>query len=92
MPEIGTVVTAVFGFNHIDRLILGDISGTITFIIAANPSVHLVYKYCIEYKVYIFNTREIKKILEEPNISKPMITNYLNELIQESLKGINAST
>ncbi len=43
-------------------------------------------------KGYIFDTREFKKVLDETNISKPAITKYSNELINENLIEIVAST
>src|SRR5699024_1384129 len=39
----GTVVTAVFGLSHIDRMPLGDISSTIHTLITCHPDTEFVY-------------------------------------------------
>lgn len=82
---IGTLVNAVFQYNHIDRPPLGDISGTIVLLVAANPDIDFKYIHHINNKKYEFNTHEVKVILGDIKISDPKIRGFLKEMIVENL-------
>lgn len=91
IPGKGTSVTAIFGYSHIDRPVLGDIGGIIAILAMSNPEIDFVYKHSVGNADYIFDTREVKKALDDVKISTPLVKNYLVELINENLKDINAS-
>ncbi len=50
-PGNGTKVRATFGYSHIDRRPLGDISKSLKVLIAANPDIDFIYEY-IEDGIY----------------------------------------
>jgi hypothetical protein len=44
-PGNGTKVKATFGYSHIDRRPIGNISESLKVLIAANPDINFIYKY-----------------------------------------------
>ncbi len=64
IPNEGTIVNATFNHNHIDRAPLGNISETIMILILDEKDIDIYYEHIINSRKYIFDTREIKKILD----------------------------
>jgi hypothetical protein len=87
----GTEVDALFVYNHIDRLPLGDMAGTIVLLASANPLIDFVYTHTVEDQQYIFDTREIKEVLDDVTINDVHIFKYLKEMINENLQEIKAT-
>jgi Histidine kinase-, DNA gyrase B-, and HSP90-like ATPase len=87
----GTEVEALFVYNNIDRIPLGDMAGTIVILASANPLIEFVYSHTVNGEQYIFDTREIKEALDEVSISDVHIFKYLKEMINENLQEIKAS-
>jgi signal transduction histidine kinase len=86
----GTRVAADFKLSHIDRQPLGDISGTLVTLIAGNEDVDLIYRHEHDGQVYIFDTREIKKEIEDIPINHVAVLNFIRNHITEGLKEIGA--
>ena len=84
----GTVVKIMFEYNNIDRPILGDISGVVTLLVASNPNIEFIYKHKTDKGEYFFNSKEIKKILENVSINEPKVIRFLKEMINENLQNI----
>jgi len=84
----GTLVEAQFVLDSIDRVPEGDIAGTIVFIAAANPSIDFEFEYVNSRGNYIFDTREVKKILGDVPFAKTEIRNYLVEMVFENLQDL----
>jgi hypothetical protein len=83
--DYGTKVYAVLQNDHIDRPDLGDIAGTIVLLATANPKIEIKYIHRVNDKQYIFETREIKEVLEGIPLNEPKIRNYLKEMISENI-------
>jgi len=88
----GTTVKAVFQHNNIDRPVLGDIAGVIVMLCSANPDINFVYRHLTEKGEYIFDSREVKEMLDDVSISDPKIMKYLKEMIKENLLEINTNS
>jgi len=86
----GTRVAADFKLSHIDRQPLGDISGTLVTLIAGNENVDLIYRHEHNGKAYIFDTREIKKEIEDIPINHVSVLNFIRNHITEGLNEIGA--
>ncbi|HNW51381.1 MAG TPA: ATP-binding protein [Prolixibacteraceae bacterium] len=86
----GTKVRAVFGYKHIDRLPLGDMAGTMTILIGANPNIRFIYNHITALSDFEFDTDEVKEELEKVPINHPDILKALKELIAENLDMIEA--
>ncbi len=87
---VGTSLTAIFGHSNIDRPILGDIAGTMTLLIGANPQIRFIYEHKTPVSDFQFDTEEVKSELEGVPINHPDIIKILKELITENLKLIEA--
>lgn len=87
----GTEVKALFIHDNIDRLPLGDIAGTIAIQASANPLIEFTYTHSVDGEQYIFDTREIKEVLDDVPISDIHIFKYLKEMINENLKEIKVA-
>ncbi len=84
-PGNGTRVTAVFSLSHIDLPPKGDIAGVISMLAGANPEIDFVYRHKCGEAEYIFDTREVKEVLENVPLSEPKVIGYMKEMIGENL-------
>jgi len=84
--KYGTKVYAVLQNDHIDRPDLGDIAGTIVLLATANLKIEIKYIHQVNNKQYIYETLEIKEVLEGIPINDPKIRNYLKEMLNENIK------
>jgi anti-sigma regulatory factor (Ser/Thr protein kinase) len=85
----GTIVKAVFMYNHIDRKPLGNISETLMTLIANEKNVDLKYIHTKDNKKFIFDSREIKKEIGINSLKDSSILIELKELINSKLKEIS---
>jgi anti-sigma regulatory factor (Ser/Thr protein kinase) len=93
VPDKGTTVTATFGYSHVDRPPLGDVSGTIALLILSNPCINIIYNHRCEGKGWSISTRDIKEELGEDAVTDLTIVRPLKEIINEnvlSLRNIEA--
>lgn len=81
----GTAITASFVYSHFDCPPPGDIAGVISILAGANPSMDFRYRHAFEDFEYVFDTREIKEVLEDVPLSDPAVIRYMKEMIEENL-------
>jgi hypothetical protein len=86
----GTRVKAEFKHSHIDRQPIGDMGGTIMTLVAGNPDVDFEFTYRTNESTYTFDTREIRKEIENVPLNNPEILQFIRENITEGLKEIGA--
>ncbi|MDR2911207.1 MAG: ATP-binding protein [Bacteroidales bacterium] len=84
--EKGTIVTAVFGYNHLDRPPLGDMANVVVLLVSSNPALDFIYTHRYNEKTYIFDTREVKEVLIPIPVNEPRIIRMLTEMILENCK------
>ncbi|MBN2598805.1 ATP-binding protein [Labilibaculum sp.] len=85
---VGTELQVLFSHKNIDRPVIGDIAGVIVLLVSANPNMDFVYKHHTTKGEYIFDTKEVKEVLEDVSVTDPNIIKYLKELINENLNTI----
>ncbi len=83
-PEAGTAVTASFKLSHIDRPPMGDLGGTVSFLITANPSINIAYMYSADNQSWGVTTQEIREALGASSITSLKVVKYLREMISEN--------
>ena len=83
-PGKGTCVTAWFGLSHIDRPPLGDMAGTISALMQANPERDFCYELRVNENTFAVNSREIKQILGDVPLAQPEVALFLREYIEEN--------
>jgi len=81
----GTKVVTVFVYDHIDRQPLGDMAQTVTTVLSGNPNVDILYHHLINGREFTLDTREVRQILEDVELSGPDIILWLTEYIKEGL-------
>jgi hypothetical protein len=87
-PGMGTTVTATFGYSHIDRPPLGDVSGTIALLMMSNPAINIIYTHCCEGSDWTISTREIKDELGEDAVTSLTIVRSIREIINENVADV----
>lgn len=85
----GTRVEAQFGLSHIDRPPLGDLGETMAVLIGSEPQMEFILTFTSAEGEYIFDTREIKGILEGVDITSSEIINFLKQMIDENISKLN---
>ena len=81
---VGTVTKAVFGLSHIDRMPLGDITGTIHTLITFNTQTDFIYTYIFNDKSFVLDTREFKEVLGGIPLDTPDVSAYIKEYLKEN--------
>jgi hypothetical protein len=85
----GTIITAQFVYDHIDRKPLGDMADTIiTLITGRGRDIDIVYEHCRNGDGFQLDTRDIKEELQDVPINNPEVLNYLRESIKNGLKDL----
>ncbi|KGG81193.1 histidine kinase [Caloranaerobacter azorensis H53214] len=84
----GTRVISIFKHSHIDRAPIGDIGQTIISLINANENVEIVYRHSYNGNCFVFDTREIKKILGNVSINEADIMLWIKDYINENVKNL----
>lgn len=86
---VGTLTRATFTLSHIDRTPLGDIASSITVLIGQAENSEVLFEYSVNGNKYVFDTREIKRVLDGVDINSAEIIVYLKEMIDENIAKIN---
>ena len=84
----GTRLVATMQYDHIDRLPIGDMPSTITTLILAKPEIEYIYKHIYNSNEFLFDTKEIKKLLEGAPIWDLNIIKWLGNYLQENIEEI----
>ncbi len=84
----GTFLKATFVRSHIDRPPLGDLPSTISLMVSGNPKVEFVYTHIVDDEQFVFDSREIKQILDGVEITQPGVVKFLKQMIEENLMEI----
>ncbi len=87
----GTKVTAIFGFRHIDRPVMGDLTGTLLILICSPGNAEYLFSFRSSSGEFKLDTREIKQTLVDVPITHPDVRNFLKEMIQENLEQLQIS-
>lgn len=87
-PGKGTVVEATFETTNIDRPPLGDIAGTVTGCIIANPGIDYVMVFKKGDDNCSLDTKDIKQRLGEVPINEFAVIDWINEYLNEGISNI----
>ena len=89
---VGTTLTAVFQFSHLDRMPLGSVADTMISCILGHPEVDLVLDYHFraaeKTDSFFFDSREIKKELGDLPINYPDEITFVQSFINEGINNI----
>ncbi len=90
LPGKGTEVRATFKLDHIDLPPLGNMSATIIALILRDSFVDLIYMHKVDKNIFILDTREIKRQLDNFPINNPKIVEHIGNEIKIGLNTIGA--
>jgi hypothetical protein len=85
LPNEGTTLKATLGYSHIDRQPLGDMAGVIALLVTANPLIDFVYTHSLNGNMFIFDTQEVKEVLDGIPLSSPEVFKLLKEMVSLNL-------
>lgn len=85
-PGHGTTVEASFKHSHIDRMPLGDLTGTLLILIIGSPEIHWVFEYQVDGQHYIFDDKPIKQILMGIPLSEPAVMKFIRQELEEGIQ------
>lgn len=88
--ELGKGTTLQFWFqhDHLDRPPMGDLAGTIVMLCSQYEEIQFIYKHITDVDEFIFDTNEVKEVLDGMSMHDITIIKYLKEMIQENLDEI----
>jgi Histidine kinase-, DNA gyrase B-, and HSP90-like ATPase len=89
--EKGTIVKAQFSMKHIDRQPMGDITGVLKILIAANPDINFIYCHVTDNGDFRFSSAETKEYLEVDSLSDSSLMSDIGDMIKANLKEIGVS-
>ncbi len=87
-PGIGTKINVVFQRSHIDRMPMGDLASTFLNLMIGYPQVNWVFEYQVGQRVFHFDDREVKEILQDVPLSEPTVIAYLDQVITGGIKEV----
>lgn len=90
-PGVGTKVKAVFGMNHLDRPIMGDLTGTLLLLICSPEEIDYVFKHQTPMGEFELDTRTVRQTLENVPITHPDVRSFLKEMLRGNLEQIQIS-
>jgi len=82
-PDSGTTVRAVFGYSHIDRQPMGDMASTVSGLLLSHGEIDIFYKHIIGSDEFVFDTRDIRIVLEDTPITSPEVIQFITTMIRE---------
>ena len=80
----GTVVTAVFGLSHMDRMPLGDMPSTILTLVTMHEDTDFVYTYRYDDDSFVLDTAQMREILGGISFKEPEVSAYILEYLKEN--------
>lgn len=87
-PGLGTTVEAVFKHQHIDRMPLGDLTGTLLTLIIGTPEIHWVFEYRLDQYGFTFDDEPIKQTLEGLPLSEPAVIKFIREMLEDGIRNV----
>jgi hypothetical protein len=85
---IGTKIAGFMQYDNIDRKPLGNMSETISCLILGNPAVDFKYVHKWKDKIYELDTRELKQLLEDIEITNLNVITLIRDNIRSGLQDI----
>ncbi len=86
---VGTVVTATFGLDHIDRPPMGDVAGAWFSLVVMNPEKDFLFTYDYDGQVFTFDTRIIRETVAPIPLNQMEISAWIKESIRTEINELH---
>ena len=86
---VGTVTRATYVLDHLDRVPMGDLAGSIAVLIGGSPEVDFTLDYRVDDRQYVFETAQVREIMEGVPLDEPEVLSYLQDMMAENIENIN---
>ncbi len=83
--NVGTKVIAAFTNDHIDRAPLGEIEETLCILVLNDKDIDVLYKHTIDTSEYVFDTREVKQVLEGIPLNNYEVIMWIKNNIKDGI-------
>ncbi|MDL2289296.1 ATP-binding protein [Clostridia bacterium OttesenSCG-928-F22] len=83
---VGTVVTARYVLDSIDRAPMGDIAGTVHSLVMMNTSLDFRFLYQFETEKFLFDTREVREVLGDVPLNAPDVAAWIKENLYDGIQ------
>lgn len=83
---VGTTLTSMMEYNHIDRPPMGNIASTMTGLITSNESIEIIYKHYYNNSIFKVSTSELVEALEGVALTELSVMKWLKDYIDEGIK------
>ena len=81
----GTMIEGQYIRDHLDTPPMGDLIETLLTLIQSDETIDYIFEYHRDDHEFLFNTIDIKNILEDVPINHPDVMNWLRDYIKEGL-------
>ncbi len=88
----GTKLTAIMGYDNIDRPPLGDMASTISGLISSNEKINIKYTHIYDEDSFSISTVELKDVLGEVSLNEIEIIKWLREYLKENEEELRGKT
>lgn len=85
----GTLVTASFVLDSVDRMPLGDIGATVHTLVTMHEEIDFLFTYKVEGEGFSLDTREFREILGDISFKSPEVSSYIRDFLKENLNAVN---
>lgn len=81
----GTTLHAWCQLDHIDRLPLGDVIGTVYMLIIMNPDIDFLFTARIDETEFILDTRSMRQVLGDVPLNNPDVAQFIKSFLTEGM-------
>lgn len=86
---VGTVVTATFGLDHIDRPPMGDVAGAWFSLVVMNPEKDFLFTFDYDGQVFTFDTRIIRETVAPLPLNQMEVSAWIKECISTEINELH---
>ncbi len=88
-PGVGTVVTASFGLQHIDRPPMGDVAGAWFSLVMMNPEKDFLFTWNHDGKEFVFDTRPVRETVAPLPLNQMEIAGWIKDSISQEINELH---
>lgn len=84
-PGAGASLSVTFPWSNVDRPAIGRMADTVLVLVAGHPDVDILYEEREGERSFRFDTRDIKKDLEDVPINTPAVLDAIRVMLKEQI-------